>query len=426
MQPSVMDTLRERGFVFQITETGLEDAAREQQLTVYCGFDPTASSLHVGNLMGVFMLAHFQRHGHRTVVVVGGGTGMIGDPSGRSSERNLQTREQVAANAEAIRKQLGKFLSFDGANAAVMVDNYEWLGKMNMIEFLRDIGKHFTVNAMLGKESVSARLEKEQGISYTEFSYMLLQATDFLRLFERYNCNVQVGGSDQWGNITAGIELIRRVTGGQAHGVTCPLITTSDGQKFGKSAGNAVWLDPELTSPYEMYQYWLNTDDRDVKRFLTYFTFLPLAEIEALEQEAHGDPGARIMQRRLAREFVGFVHGPETARAVEKASAFLFGGSEVADLDAGALEQVLRAIPTVKVTRSDLTEGFPIPRAAVSTSLVASNSQLRTLVQQGGFFINNQKCDDYGTALSPEQLLHGKAILLRSGKKKYAALVVVD
>lgn len=422
MSDNILATLRERGLIYQTTETGLEEAL-QQPVSYYCGFDPTADSLHVGNLVPVFLMAHLQRAGHRPIIVVGGGTGMIGDPSGKSAERTLQTPEQVERNVAALKSQLGRFLSFEGGNAAIMVDNGDWLNNMKLTEFLRDIGKHFTVNAMMAKESVKNRLEnREQGISFTEFSYMLLQATDFYYLNERYGCTLQVGGSDQWGNITAGTELIRRKNGNQAHGITVPLVTKSDGTKFGKSESGAVWLDPEKTSPYEMYQFWVNTDDADARRFLLTFTFLPLAEIDALAAEAQADPGARPMQKALAREFVTFVHGADAARAVEKAAAFLFGG-DVADLDAPAFAQVLRAVPTAAVSAEALAAGVPVIEALVKAGLAASNSAARTLFQQGGVYVNNQRFEDMKGVLTPEHLLLGQAVLLRSGRKKYAALV---
>jgi tyrosyl-tRNA synthetase len=424
MPENVIATLRERGFVYQMTETGLEEAAQEKSLLLYCGFDPTSRSLQVGNMVPVMMLAHFQRAGHRPIILVGGGTGMIGDPSGKSAERTLLSPEQVAANAAALKAQLSRFVSFEGENAAIMVDNADWLNTMRLTDFLRDIGKHFTVNAMMAKDSVKSRLEnRDQGISFTEFSYMLLQATDFLHLYEKLGCTVQIGGSDQFGNITAGVELVRRKHGVTVHGLTSPLLTTADGKKFGKSEGNAVYLDPELTSPYEMYQFWINQDDRDARKLLLIFTFLPVAEIDALAAEQAENPGARPMQRRLAREFVAFAHGEETARAVEKAAAFLFGG-DIADLDEAALTQVLGAVPRAEVTGEALAGGVSILQALVDTGLAASMSAARTLIKQGGVYVNNQRWDDMHGTLTREHLLMNRAVLLRSGRKKYAALVL--
>ncbi|MGH2516248.1 MAG: tyrosine--tRNA ligase, partial [Ktedonobacterales bacterium] len=277
-QENVIAVLRERGLISQMTESGLPEAAADGRLYVYCGFDATASSQQVGNLVPVAVLAHFQRCGHRPILLIGGGTSMIGDPSGKDTERPLLTPEQVREHAARARDQLSGYLSFEGPNAAIMVNNADWLEKFTLIEFLRDIGKHFTVNAMLAKESVKTRLESEQGISFTEFSYMLLQSSDYLHLHDTYNCTVQVGGNDQWGNLIAGVDLIRRMRETHVHALTAPLITTSSGAKFGKSAGNALWLDPAMTTPYEMYQYWINTDERDVSHFLKIFTFMPLEE----------------------------------------------------------------------------------------------------------------------------------------------------
>lgn len=423
MGSHILETLKERGLLYQVSETGFAEAC-QKPLSVYCGFDPTAPSLHLGNMVPVMTLAHFQGHGHRPIIVLGGGTGMIGDPSGKSAERVLMTTEALHENAERFRTQFSRFLSFEGPGGAIMVNNADWLASLKMIDFLRDVGKHFTVNAMIAKDSVRARLEeREQGISYTEFSYMLLQAYDFLHLYEHHDCSVQVGGSDQWGNITAGIELIRRKAGGSAHCVTSPLLTTATGAKFGKSEGNAVWLDPDMTSPYEMFQYWVNTDDRDARRFLTIFTFLPLAEIDALAAAAEQDPGARIMQRRLATEFVAFVHGAAMARAVERAAGILFG-AEADGLDEPALEQVLRAVPVKAVGAQAFAGGIPAGRAMVEAGLAPSLGAARKLAQQGGLYVNNRRWSDPQAPVTSEHLLLGRAVLLRSGRKNYAALTV--
>lgn len=424
MSDDILQVLQERGLLYQASETGLTEAARERQLLVYCGFDPTAPSLHVGHLMGVMLLANFQRCGHRPIILVGGGTGLIGDPSFKASERPLISLETAAANAERIRKQLEGFLSFEGPNGAIVANNADWLVPVKLIEFLRDTGKHFSINAMIAKESVRARLEdREQGISFTEFTYMLLQAYDYLQLYDRHACTVQVGGSDQWGNIVAGVDLIRRARGAQAHAVTGPLLTTSSGQKMGKSEGNALWLDPSMTPPYDMFQYWINVDDRDVERWLKVFTFLPLSEIAALAAEQAQDPGSRVMQRRLAREIVTFVHGASTAAAVERAAAILFGG-DPRNIDQQALGHVLSAMPHAGAGRDELTAGVPVLQAVVRAGLAASNSAARTLVSQGGLYVNNQRWDDPKGVLTTAQLLCGRAIVLRSGRKSYGALVV--
>ncbi len=310
----VIATLQARGLVSQITESGLDEALATGSLTVYCGFDASYPSLQIGNLVPMMALAHFQRAGHRPIVVVGGGTGMIGDPSGKSSERNLQSMEQIAANAAVARRQLERYLDFSGPNAALHGQQPRLAGKVTLIDYLRDIGKHFSVNAMMAKESVRARLESESGISYTEFSYMIVQAIDFLHLYEDLGCTVQIGGHDQWGNLTAGVDLIRRVHGVHVHALTVPLITSATGAKFGKSEGNALYLDPELTTPYELYQYWINIDDRDVGRYLRIFTFLPLDEIAAVERAQAENPASRSGQKLLAFEVTQLIHG-ERGRA---------------------------------------------------------------------------------------------------------------
>ncbi|HEY7780119.1 MAG TPA: tyrosine--tRNA ligase [Ktedonobacterales bacterium] len=419
----VVDVLRERGLINQITETGLAEAAAARQLFVYCGFDPTAPSLHLGNLVPVMALAHFQRHGHRPIVLIGGGTGMIGDPSGKSAERVLLSTEAVQANAAVLRRQLAPLLAFEGPNAAIMLDNATWLEPMSLIAFLRDIGKHFTVNAMLAKESVKLRLEsRDQGISFTEFSYMVLQATDFLRLFEDQACTVQVGGSDQWGNITAGVDLIRRTHDAAAHGLTTPLLTTASGAKFGKSEKGAIFLDPTLTTPYEMYQYWINVDDRDVATLLRIFTFLPVDEIAELERRQTADPAARPAQRALALAVTGLIHGETTAHAVETASRVIFGGS-VEDLTPDVLPHLAAAVPTTQLPRAHLKAGLPILETLVTSGLARSKGAARTLVTQGGLYVNDQRWSDPDGTLTTENTLFDQAILLRSGKRTYHLLL---
>ncbi len=331
---ALLEELKWRGQLFQHTEQ-VESALDRGQVTGYVGFDPTAPSLHVGNLVPVMALVHLQRAGHRPIALVGGGTGLIGDPSGKASERPLSDETTVAANAASIKKQLEKFLDFGGPAAATMLDNAEWLTQLKAIDFMRDVGKHFTVNFMLQKESVKGRMEA--GISFTEFSYMLLQAYDFLELHRRHGVTLQMGGSDQWGNITAGTELIRRAVGGEAHGITLPLITTSTGAKFGKSEAGAVWLDPTRTSPYKFYQFWINTDDRDVGKYLRTFTLLSHEEIEGLDASAAGSPEKREAQRALARDVTARVHGDGAVRAAEEVSGLLFGGADPASLSTTAL-----------------------------------------------------------------------------------------
>lgn len=421
---NVVDTLKERGLISQLTESGLPEAAASGQLYVYCGFDATAPSLQVGNLVPVMALAHFQRHGHRPIVVVGGGTSMIGDPSGRSAERPLLPPEQVAANTENIRKQLSGYLSFEGPDAAIMVNNADWLNAMSMIAYLRDVGKHFNVNQMLAKESVRSRLgDQEQGISYSEFSYMVVQATDYLHLFDQYGCTVQVGGHDQWGNLTAGVDLIRRARGANVHALTAPLITTASGAKFGKSAGNALWLNPVMTTPYELYQYWINSEDADVGHYLKVFTFLPLDEIAEIERHHAANPAARQGQRRLAFEVVKLIHGEVTARAVAAASNVLFGGG-IGELTPEVLPHLASAVPTTKIARAQLAQGLPVVDALVAAGVQPSKGAARRLIQQGGLYVNDQRWTTPEGTLSESDALFGQAILLRTGKNKYHLLLV--
>jgi tyrosyl-tRNA synthetase len=423
---NVISVLQERGLISQITESGLPEAAATGMLSVYCGWDASAPSLQIGNLVPIMMLAHFQRAGHRPLLLVGGGTGMIGDPSGKSEERVLLTTEQVAANAERIRRQLEPFLSFEGENGAVMVNNADWLGTMTLIEYLRDIGKHFSVNVMIAKESVRARLEdRAQGISYTEFSYMILQSIDFLHLFDALGCTVQVGGNDQWGNLLAGVDLIRRARHAQAHALTAPLITSSSGQKLGKSEGNSLFLDPEMTTAYELYQYWINTEDADVERYLKVFTFLPLEEIAAIGREQAANPASRVGQRLLAFEVTKLVHGEETARAVAEASDALFGGG-VGSLSEAALPHLAGAVPTSPIAASALRAGVSLIETLVAEGIQKSKGEARRLIQQGGLYVNDQRVTDVELLLTRETALFGRAILVRAGKNKYHLLLATE
>ncbi len=423
---NVIAVLQERGLISEITESGLPEAAATGMLSVYCGWDPSRPSLQIGNLVPIMMLAHFQRAGHRPLLLVGGGTGMIGDPSFKSEERVLLSTEQVDANAELIRRQLEPFLSFEGENGAVMVNNADWLGKMTLIEYLRDIGKHFSVNMMIAKESVRARLEdRAQGISYTEFSYMILQSIDFLHLFDHFNCTVQVGGNDQWGNLLAGVDLIRRARHAQAHALTAPLITSSSGQKLGKTEGNALFLDPAMTSAYELYQYWINTEDADVERYLKVFTFLPLDEIATIGRQQAADPASRVGQRLLAVEVTKLVHGEETARAVAEASGALFGGG-VASLSQAALPHLAGAVPTSPLAPSALETGISLIETLVGEGIQPSKGAARRLIQQGGLYVNDQRVTDPEMLLTRETALFGRAILVRAGKNKYHLLLATE
>ncbi len=421
---NVIATLQERGLISQITESGLYEAAASERLTVYCGFDPTRPSLQIGNVVPVILLSHFQRAGHRPILVVGGGTGMIGDPSGKSEERTLQTIEQIAANAERVRAQLAGYLSFEGENAAIMVNNADWLGKVTLLEYLRDVGKHFTVNHMMAKESVRSRVESgEDGISYTEFSYMILQAMDFQHLFDTYGCTIQVGGNDQWGNLISGVELIRKTREARVHALTAPLVTSATGTKLGKTEKGALYLDPELTSPYEMYQYWINTDDRDAGNYLKVFTFLPLDEIAGLESQQAENPSSRVTQRRLAYEITRLVHGAAAADGVAAASNALFGAG-VAELTLESLPYLAQAVPVASVAPSAIAEGLSPLDALVTSGLQPSRGAAKRLIQQGGLYVNDERWADADRAITREQALFGRALLLRAGKNRVSLLMI--
>ena len=409
---NLIEELEQRGAIADVTDrAGLEQLLNSGQQKIYIGFDPTADSLHVGSLLPALMLARFQQAGHRPIVLVGGATGMVGDPSGRSAERQLQTLDLLRANVEAIKNQLARFFHFEGSAAAIAANNFDWTQGVSYLEFLRDIGKHFTVNHMLAKESVRARLEdREHGISYTEFSYMLLQAFDFLHLFQNEGCRIQGGGSDQWGNITAGIDLIRKKTGAQAYGITFPLLTTSSGEKFGKSAGNAVWLDANRTSPYQFYQYWINTDDRDVERFLKLFTFLPLEEIAAI---LRSPPEQRVAQKRLAAEVTKLVHGEEALAQAVKASDVLFGG-EVAGLTDRDLAEIFADVPSFEISLP-----MKITDALVRAGAAKSKGEATRLVAGGGVYLNNQRVDGADAQIRAEDRASESMLIVRVGKKSY-------
>ena len=428
MSRNVVDVLQERGFVEQMTDTGLREAASSQTLKCYVGFDPTARSLHLGHIIPVMGLAHFQRNGHVPIALVGGGTGMIGDPSGKTVERQLLSKDDVEANGRRLREQLSRFFSFEGEHAALLLNNAEWLMPLTLVDFLRDIGKHFSVNAMIAKESVRWRLEERgQGISFTEFSYMLLQAYDFYHLYDHQGCSVQAGGKDQWGNITAGIDLIRRMSGGSTHGLTFPLLTTASGVKIGKTEGAAgnemVWLDPEMTSPYRMYQYWINSDDRDVVKFLKLFTFLDLAEIAELEESLKRDPGKREPHRRLALEFTRLAHGEAAGRAAQEASEVLFG-REVETLSEEVFSALAGEVPATKIPQESLGSGVPLIDLLLQTNLSKSKRAARDLIGQGGAYVNNRTWKDLEGKVGVDQVLSGRGILLRAGKKNYHLLVI--
>jgi tyrosyl-tRNA synthetase len=420
--PDLIDELSWRGLLNQCTdEEGLRTYLREKGAPVYCGFDPTASSLHLGNLVPIVALAHAQRHGLTPIVLMGGGTGMIGDPSGRDSERTLMETDQIEANVAAQQVQLRRFFADHGDNAVIFRNNVQWIEALTCVELLRDVGKHFSVNAMIAKDSVKRRLDsREQGISYTEFSYMVLQAFDFLTLYETHKCRFQLGGSDQWGNITAGIDLLRRTHAVEAYGLTLPLLTTATGEKFGKSAGNAIWLDADMTSPFAMYQHLIRTDDRDAVRFLRYFTFLSQAEVEALAGAHEAKPEAREAQRVLARELTAWIHGPDEMGKAERATEALYGGSltELSDAD---LREVFADVPSVEMPLGHLTgEGLALVDLLVEAGVAASKSAARRLIGSGGAYVNNERVGDVAAVLGEQALAGRRTLVLRSGKRDYA------
>jgi len=419
---NLFDELKWRGLVYDATD-GLADAMASERITAYIGFDPTASSLHIGNLLGLVTLSRLQRYGHSPIAIAGGGTGMIGDPSGKSQERTLLTLDQINANLDGIKPQLAQFLDFDRAdNPARVVNNADWLASFDLLGFLRDTGKYFTVNYMLQKESVNRRLESEDGISYTEFSYLLLQARDFLELFDRHGCTLQMGGSDQWGNITAGIELIRKVRGKKAHGLVPPLVTTASGAKFGKTEAGTIWLDPSRTRQSEFRNFWLNTDDRDVVAYLKYFTFLSRAEIDELEAQVKREPGKREAQRVLAASVTALVHGDEEAKRAESANAALFSAGTVGAGDAAQAADSLLAIandvPSTAIAAAEFDGDGVTVVDLVSRATAVSKSETRRLVMQGGVSVNDRKITDATARLTRADALDGRAFLLRKGARQ--------
>ncbi|HAR7329904.1 tyrosine--tRNA ligase [Staphylococcus aureus] len=410
----LIEDLKWRGLIYQQTdEQGIEDLLNKEQVTLYCGADPTADSLHIGHLLPFLTLRRFQEHGHRPIVLIGGGTGMIGDPSGKSEERVLQTEEQVDKNIEGISKQMHNIFEFGTDHGAVLVNNRDWLGQISLISFLRDYGKHVGVNYMLGKDSIQSRLE--HGISYTEFTYTILQAIDFGHLNRELNCKIQVGGSDQWGNITSGIELMRRMYGQtDAYGLTIPLVTKSDGKKFGKSESGAVWLDAEKTSPYEFYQFWINQSDEDVIKFLKYFTFLGKEEIDLLEQSKNEAPHLREAQKTLAEEVTKFIHGEDALNDAIRISQALFSG-DLKSLSAKELKDGFKDVPQVTLS-NDTTN---IVEVLIETGISPSKRQAREDVNNGAIYINGERQQDVNYALAPEDKIDGEFTIIRRGKKKY-------
>jgi tyrosyl-tRNA synthetase len=423
VKQDIWQELNWRGLIYQSTERELGAMMKKEQFSCYCGFDPTSDSLHVGNLVPLLGLARMQRAGHRPIALAGGATGLVGDPSGKSQERNLLSRENLASNVASIRKQLEHFLDFDaGECSALLVDNASWLDGFNLLDFLRDVGKHFTINEMMSKDSVKSRME--QGISYTEFSYMLLQGYDFLHLFKTYGCRLQIGGSDQWGNILAGMELVRRMEHKEAYGLTFPLITNADGQKFGKTAGGTkCWLDPTRTSPYKFYQFFIQVDDRDAIKFLRYFTFLAEEEIKDLETKLEASPEKRDAQRALARSLTEIVHGKTELDRSEAASQALFGG-DLGNLDERTLLEVFEEAPSFELSREWFTQGRLLIDALAETKIEASKNSARQSLQGGGIYLNNIKVSDVKEKLSESRLMYDKYLVVRKGKRNYYLIKV--
>ncbi len=430
---NIFEELQFRGLVSDYTSVPesradvlpLPERLAAKPITLYCGFDPTANSLHVGHIVPLLALRRFQNAGHHPIAVAGGATGSIGDPSGKSAERQLLTKDQIKANVEAVRPQLAKLLDFEAkTNPAQLVDNADWFGPISYLDFLRDVGKHFTVNQMVAKESVRARMEdRDVGISYTEFSYMLLQSYDYYHLNDKFGCELQIGGSDQWGNITSGIDLIRKKLSRHAYGLTLPLITKSDGTKFGKTEGGAIWLDEKRTSVYKFYQFWINADDRDAVRYLKFFTFLPAEEIIALEQAHLENPGARKAHQALAQAITTLIHGESAMRDAVRASEILFGGS-LEGIAESTLATLKEEVPGAIATTEQLQgEGLPLLDALVLTGLAPSKGQARKDTEGGGVYVNGERAGSIHDRITQERLLFGKYAVLRKGKRNYALLM---
>ncbi len=421
---NVFECLEERGFVEQVTDKEAVISALEKPVTCYIGFDPTAPSLHVGSLIPIMSLVHMQRHGHRPIALVGGGTGLVGDPSGKTEMRKILSREEINENARQLKKQLSKYLDF-GDGGALLLNNADWLTKLNYIEFLRDIGRHFSVNRMLAAESYKLRLET--GLSFIEFNYMLLQAYDFYYLYEHYDCLIQMGGSDQWGNIVAGVDLVRRMTGGTVYGITFPLITTAGGAKMGKTVAGAIWLDGKLTSPYDYYQYWVNTDDRDVARFLAFFTLLPMEEIRQVENLE----GEELNQAKtiLAYEATKITHGEKAARAALESAAAVFGRKSIdpellpsSSLPRKLDKAVKDAVPTTEIDESRLADGIPAFELFSDVGLCKSRSEARRIINQGGGYLNGERIKAFDQKITMDDVVDGE-IMLRAGKKRFHRVI---
>ncbi len=419
---NLFEELRERGYIDQVTHDELPEKLNKGGMTFYVGFDPTADSMHVGHFAMFNLMRVLQKNGHTPIGLMGGGTGMIGDPGGKSAERNLLSQEEIERNIAGVKGQLARFLEFEEGNKAIMVNNYDWLSECTLIDFLRDIGKHFSVNAMINRESVKNRIDREgEGISYTEFSYMLLQAYDFFQLSEKYDCVLQMGGSDQWGNIISGIDLGRRLANKQFYGLTIPLITKADGKKFGKSETGTVWLSADKTSPYEFYQFFLNTADEDVVRFLKVFTEVSLEEIAELEELVKTEPHRRAAQKKLAEETTSRVHGQTAMEKAQQASRVLFG-EKIEDLDDTTIAQIFKDVPSIKVSKERLKDGISLIDALVESEVSKSKGQARKLIQSGGAYVNNVTQKNIEYQLTENDMASPTFMIIRSGKKNYRLL----
>ncbi len=416
--------LKERGIIVQEANTGVEKAIEEEKLVFYLGLDPTSDSLHIGHVVPLILAAHLQKMGHKPIIILGGGTGLIGDPSEKAKERPLLGKDQVKKNVAGIKKQVEKLLDFKGKNSPLIIDNADWLTNYRLIDFLRDIGKYFTVNEMLGRESIKQRLvSREQGLSFTEFSYPLLQAADYLELFQKYNCQLQIGGSDQWGNMIAGVELIKKKLNKTVHALVVPLLTRSDGKKFGKTEAGAVWLDPKKTSPYQLYQYWLNVSDDDVIKFLKLFTFLSLEEIKEIEKEVRLNPAKRKAQTVLACQFTKMIYGEKELSGITGACQFLFGQELKEEILPEELKCLCSVAPQKEISNKDLEKGLSIDEAVFLSGLAKSRGEARRLVSQGGVYLNQRRClvED---RITRSDFVSDKLALIRIGKKHYSILIL--
>jgi tyrosyl-tRNA synthetase len=425
---NVIAELKWRGLI-QDMIPGTEEQLLKEPTSGYVGFDPTADSLHIGSLIPIIVLVHLQKYGHKPIALVGGATGMVGDPSGKSVERNLLSKEVLDKNVAAVKQQLSKFLNFnsDQSTSAEMVNNYDWFKNISFLDFIRDAGKHISVNYMMAKDSVKKRLEGENGMSFTEFTYQLVQGYDFYWLYENKNCKLQFGGSDQWGNIVTGTELIRRKTGGEAFAFTCPLLTKADGSKFGKTEKGNIWLDPAKTSPYTFYQFWLNTADADAERFLKVFTFLPEQEINDLVRQQKGNEHLRILQKKLAEELTCFVHSRKDYEFAVKASSILFNNDTaeiLKELNEDQLLQVMEGVPTVEIEKDELNN-LDITSLLAETKILPSKGEAKKMITGGGIFINKEKVNSIDEKINQGQLLHGKYVLIQKGKKNYFLLKAI-